>query len=421
MMIKRSRPIGLGLLLFFLLLPQSPLIAQRLSTQDIAGSWATFSSNGFTPRGAFTTQEVGGKIYVIGGFTGLDYITTIQVYDPATNTWDSIPNAAGTFTPRRGMSSVVIGGKIYTFGGANGTGGSNGSGALNTVEVFDPETNTWSTPAMTDSMTSRWRSCAVLLGDSVYVIGGYNSSAGGPVNNVDIFNTLTSTWSLGDTVSFGARSDFAAFPINGKIYVVGGQGDTISPQVFDPDLNKWITPATFGSYVERQGVSAAVINGEIYCFGGTNGEYLSTIDVFDPATNSWTTPPTSGVSIARAGGCATLYNGKVYIMGGRDDWGQLDTNSVFIPAISGVSQTQHFSSISLFPNPTDGMVTIQTMPTANSSHLIVMNILGQILIDKIIEPGSGNISLDLSKFESGVYRAQIATDNAMFGQSIVKR
>jgi N-acetylneuraminic acid mutarotase len=411
MITPASTPIRRTLLLsIFLLTPMC------LFGQEIAGSWATFSANGFTPRGAFTSQEVGGKIYVIGGFTGSDYITTIQVYDPATDSWDSITNATGTFTPRRGMSSVVVGGKIYTFGGANGSGGSNGSGALNNVEVFDPATNVWDTlPKMP---TARWRSCAVLLGGKIYVMGGYVS---GPVNTVEIFDTLTNTWSQGDTASFGARSDFAAEVINGKIYVVGGQGDTVSPQVYDTESNAWTTPVTSGSYVERQGLCAAVINGEIYAFGGTDGEYLNTFDVFNPADNSWTTPLTSNVPVPRAGGCGTLYNGKVYIMGGRDDWGQLDTNSVFIPAVSGVIQTVSSTGISLFPNPTDGVLTIQTMPSVKASHLTVMNILGQILIDKMIEPGSLNITLDLSGYSSGIYEIRISGDNAMFEEKIIKR
>lgn len=348
-MITRQTPIRFSLLLSFFLFPPISLFAQ-----DIAGSWATFSANGFTPRGAMTAQEVGGKIYAIGGLNEGNYITTIQVYDPSTDSWDSIPTH-GTFTPRRGMSSVVVGGKIYTFGGANGTGGVNGSGALNNVQVFDPATNIWDT--LPNMPTARWRSCAVLLGGKIYVMGGYVS---GPVNSVEIFDTLTNTWSEGDTTSFGARSDFAAFNVNGKIYVVGGQGDTVSPQIFDPDSMTWSTPATSGTYSERQGLSAALINGEIYAFGGDDdGVFSNTFDIFNPVTNTWTTPATSDTALRRAGGSATLYDGRVYIMGGSDDGVLLDTNEVFTPALNSVGKTLPSSAITCYPNPTDGDVTIE--------------------------------------------------------------
>ncbi len=241
--------------------------------------------------------------------------------------------------------------------------------------------------------TPRWRSCAVSPQWESLRMGGYNS---GVVNTVEIYDTLTNAWSEGDTESFCARSDFAAEVIDGKIYVIGGQGDTVSPQIFDPASNAWTTPITTGSYSVRQGLSATLINREIYAFGGTSGEYLSSIDVFDPITNTWTNPATSGTSIARAGGCATLYNGKVYIMGGRDDWGLLDTNSVFTLPISSVNPKFSTNGISLFPNPTNGMVTIQTPQSANLSHFTVTNMLGEILVNMIIESGPVNIPLDLS-------------------------
>jgi N-acetylneuraminic acid mutarotase len=409
---KRGTPTLLSLLVLSFLLTPIGVFAQ-----DIAGSWDTFSAQGFTPRGAFTTQEVGGKIYVIGGFTGSDYITTIQVYDPATDSWDSIPNATGTFTARRGMSSVVVGGKIYTFGGANGSGGSNGSGALNNVEVFDPATNVWST--LPDMPTARWRSCAVLISGKIYVMGGYVS---GPVNTVEIFDTLTKTWSEGDTISFGARSDFAAEVINGKIYVVGGQGDTVSPQVYDTEEKTWTIPSTSGSYSERQGLSAALIDGEIYAFGGDDGGiYSNTFDVFNPATNAWATPPTTNLPVPRAGGCETMYNGKVYIVGGRDTWGQLDTNSIFTPTLSAVNQSLLSNEFSCFPNPTDGIVAIQAARQANLSRVTVTNILGQILINKEMAPAVPNIMLDLSAFAPGVYEVRISGDNVVFQQAIIKR
>ncbi len=415
--ISRRIALGFAILLCFVLLPQTSLFAQRMIVQDIAGSWSTFSSNGFTPRGAFTTQEVGGKIYVIGGFNGADYMSTIEVYDPATDSWDSI--VAPGFTPRRGMSSVVVGGRVYTFGGANGSGGSNGSGALSTFEVFDPTTNTWSTPVTTGVMTPRWRSCSVLLRDKVYVMGGFNN---GTVNTVEIFDTLTNTWSPGDTISFGARSDFCAFNVNGKIYVVGGQGDTLSPQVFDPNSNEWTTPTTSGNYLERQGLSGALINGEIYAFGGDNGGMFSnTFDIFNPATNTWTTPETSGIAIARAGGCATLFNGKVYIMGGRDVWGQLDTNSVFTPSFSSVSDTISSIGISIFPNPTDGMVTMHSDRSTMGLNITVTNVLGQILLRKMVESGSSDIMLDLSRFAQGVYCVRMRAGDSLFERTIIKR
>ena len=394
------------------------LLAPAAVAQSIVGSWGMFSSTGFTPRGALTTCEVAGKIYAIGGFNGTQYITTVEVYDPAIDTWDSL-STTGTFTPRRGVSSVVIGGKIYVFGGANE------AGALNTLEVLDPIAKTWTTPATTGTFSPRWRSSAKLVGSKVYVLGGFNN-ANGILDTVNVFDTLTKEWSTPVTLgTFAARSDFSAEVIDGKIYVVGGQGDSDlpSPQVYDPATSEWSTPVTSGSYAQRQGVATAQIEGKIYAFGGKNlatGKYFNSIDVYDPQTNSWINPSVTGNPIARAGSCATMVNGKVYIMGGRDVFNLLDTNEVFTPAVSGVSPSSISGQISCFPNPTNDKVTIQGT-FENSIHVTVTDILGQILLDKSLIFGSQNVTLDLSALLPGVYSLHVNSAADSFEKMVVKR
>jgi N-acetylneuraminic acid mutarotase len=60
---------------------------------------------------------VNGKIYVVGGantWPGAGGISTVEIYDPATDTWTMEPDM-----PRStwGSSSSVVNGRIYVFGG----------------------------------------------------------------------------------------------------------------------------------------------------------------------------------------------------------------------------------------------------------------------------------------------------------------
>src|SRR5690242_13893234 len=84
-----------------------------------------------TKRGAAVAAEVGGKIYVVGGATTVDgskdpFFTfmgpakdlgTNEVYDPATNKWESRKPMA---VPRNHAFAAAVKGKIYVIAGRTG-------------------------------------------------------------------------------------------------------------------------------------------------------------------------------------------------------------------------------------------------------------------------------------------------------------
>jgi N-acetylneuraminic acid mutarotase len=65
---------------------------------------------------------------------------------------------------RVGMKGAVIGGKIYI------AGGSSQGEILNTVDRYDPDTDTWTEAAKLSS--DRMGHAAASIGDVLYVIGG---------------------------------------------------------------------------------------------------------------------------------------------------------------------------------------------------------------------------------------------------------
>ena len=79
----------------------------------------------------------GGKIYAIGGFPtenmeNVQPTDTVEVYDPTTNSWSY---AARLRTPRGFNAVAEVGGKIYEMGGFNPT-----DENLDSVGRFDPAT-----------------------------------------------------------------------------------------------------------------------------------------------------------------------------------------------------------------------------------------------------------------------------------------
>ena len=118
-----------------------------------------------TLRYGHAAAVANGKIYVIGGDNG-SFLGTVEVNDPDTDTWS---NGASLPTPRRYLSASTIAGRIYAIGGEDGT------GFLDVVEVYDPGTDTW---FASDSMlTARAEHGAAVVSDTkLYAIGGTNGS-----------------------------------------------------------------------------------------------------------------------------------------------------------------------------------------------------------------------------------------------------
>ena len=96
----------------------------------------------------------GGKIYVIGG-AGYHpgqkedvsisatvphrSVATNEVYDPATNTWET---RMPMNVPRNHHAGAAVNGKIYAIGGRVGW-SFVGSSSVDTVEEYDPATDRW--------------------------------------------------------------------------------------------------------------------------------------------------------------------------------------------------------------------------------------------------------------------------------------
>lgn len=87
------------------------------------------------PRRGLAAALCAGKVYVIGGWDGTAYLSTVEVYDVVKGTWTT---AKSMPKPRCFAAAVSLGGKVYVAGGYYG------SYNLETVEVYDPDTDEWS-------------------------------------------------------------------------------------------------------------------------------------------------------------------------------------------------------------------------------------------------------------------------------------
>jgi N-acetylneuraminic acid mutarotase len=311
----------------------------RKSAPAASGTWTSASTAGFAPRAWFTSSTVNDKIYVIGGYGDSALSSAVNVFDPAANSWSTLATT-GTFTPRGSLASAVVNGKIYVMGGAIGP--ETPENMSNKLEIFDPATKVWSTPATTGTFTPRNNLCACVVGGKIYTFGGFD--ANNDVNTFEVFDPAANTWSTPKTNgTFSPHGAFTAHVINGKIYTIGGFNN-LAPahhrvlnevDVFDPSTNTWSTPATTGAFTARLLHASGVVDGKIYVIGGTSNIREpfthNTVQVFDPATNAWSTPTTTGTFTPRSYLSAAVVNNKIYALGGQDTNRVFNLNEVFTP------------------------------------------------------------------------------------------
>ena len=115
------------------------------------------------PRSDFTANVVDGKIYVIGGATD----GSIEVYDPAADSWERKANMQEW---RNAFAASVVDGKIYVIGGGRRN-HARILATLATVEVYDPATDTWDTMAAMPEGRSGFSTSVV--DEKIFVFASY--------------------------------------------------------------------------------------------------------------------------------------------------------------------------------------------------------------------------------------------------------
>jgi hypothetical protein len=178
-----------------------------------------------TDRGLAACASIDGKIYVMGGLRSLgsqiwkDGFSTVEVYDTHSDTWTQMADMP---IKNWGLSAVAVNGKIYVLGGTTGTGLA--SPVYASVEVYDPQTNTWTTHSKMP--TARYCLTACLWDGDIYAIGGWLNSAAGPLyDKVEIYNPDRDEWKTECPLPV-KRAVLASIVLDGKITIYGGSRTT---------------------------------------------------------------------------------------------------------------------------------------------------------------------------------------------------
>ena len=307
--------------------------------------WIAFVSTGRTQNGGtwelrapmpvlrqeLATGVLDGKVYVLGGYDENRRSTaTVEVYNPATNTWTS---AHPLPFPVNHNAAAVAGGKLYSFG----------AGAGQTF-VYNPSNNSWTARASSHYVHSLTAAVGV-IGDKIYVAGGANTPS---ERELEVYDTVANTWTVKAPMRV-PRNHCGGGVINGNFYVVGGRhglGSTNALEVYNPQTNTWSSRTPMPTF--RSGIAAAVVNDELWVFGGEEADGLhSEVEVYNPVSDSWRRLP--DMPLARHGIWASVIENKIYIPGGGAAAGfaATNTNQIFTVTSLGATSLGNISTRSL--------------------------------------------------------------------------
>jgi hypothetical protein len=149
-------------------------------------SWSVAPSLKIARSGHFfAADDLSGLLYVLGGLdSSSEYLSSVEVFNVKTNQWTSLPPMP---TARTGLSAVVLESKLYAVGGCGGSLPASQCTPLSTVEVYDPATNEWSTIS---PLQKPRHSFSLGTYGSQLIIAGGSSSVGMTENGSDLLKSI---------------------------------------------------------------------------------------------------------------------------------------------------------------------------------------------------------------------------------------
>lgn len=202
---------------------------------------------------------------------------SIYIYNPLNDSWTT-GREVPVSRKRGSAGSVLYDGKIYISCGNEGGHGGHSS-VKKWLDVYDPATGAWD--SLPDAPIERDHIYATVINDKMYMAAGRQSDNNNWLSSVvlqiDVYDFATNTWSTNTKDLPTGRSGSPLATLDGKLVVLGGetnQNDSHEEmEVYDPITDQWIRYTDMDP--ASHGTNAIVNNGVIWVAGGSEKKGVS--------------------------------------------------------------------------------------------------------------------------------------------------
>lgn len=228
-----------------------------------------------------------GYLYVYSGHTGGEHEHSrdnlsqkfLRIKLDGGSEWEELPME----TPLQGLPLVAHGGKLYRVGGLNAKNADGEDEDLHSVaefSSFDPATKKWT--ALAPLPEARSSHDAVVIGDKVYVVGGWTLDGDRKGTWLDTAWSIdlkdpAAKWEAIAKPNFRRRA-LAAAQWNGKLVALGGMDEDVNisrtVSVLDPATGEWTELAELpGEDMDGFGAAAWNLDGKLFASGTQESLY----------------------------------------------------------------------------------------------------------------------------------------------------
>lgn len=261
----------------------------------------------------------------------------------------TIVSAAPMNIARAGHAAVwLYNGYVLITGGTT-----RGGGATNTAEMYDPLTDHWTLlpSVMVDPRSGH--TATNLLDGRILIAGGSNGTSA--LNSVEIFSIFDETFSFAGSMDSARQNHAAAALLDGRVLIVGGKNAEglalSSTQVFNPETNG-IDAGPALMEARQDATATTLLDGTVLVAGGRNPQFprngaveVASLDLIDISAGSSRMLPVT-MSTPRADHIALLLadNNQVLLVGGETSEGPTASVDVYTPWTSELRATGSLKS-----------------------------------------------------------------------------